>query len=102
MSKFKDGHLSQAGFAHLPGIGDTVPEVSQLKGSIESGNASIHASPKSIKRAIRLEEGDLITGVVDITHEYAHMIPAIRAHKVDSDEKKLLVSAYLPLDNAQL
>ena len=101
MSIFKDGHVSQGGFAHLPGIGDTVPEASQLKASIKSGSTSTHASRKSIKRAIRLGEGDLITGIVDITHEYAHMIPAIRA-KAGSREKESLVSTYLPLGDAHL
>ena len=71
----------------------------QLKGSLWSGHSTTHGSTKSAKRGIRLEEGDIITGVVDITHEHAHMIPAIR---VDPREKEALVSTHLPLDDAWL
>jgi len=92
MSRFRvtDGYTSQKGFAHLPKVGDSVPGISQPRGSLDSGSISSRFSGISSRRAAQLEEGDLITGTIDITHERAYMLPPIQDED-RADEKKALV-----------
>ena len=97
MSIFCDRHISQKGFARLPKVG-VVPSVPQLKGSLDlgSGDTTSHLSAMSSRRTSRIEEGDLITGTIDITHERAHMLSAIQDPN-RTLEKSELVCAHLSL-----
>ena len=78
MSRFRDNNISQKGFAHLPSIGDLVEEVVQPRGSLDSGTLSSRVSGISSRRGAKLLEGDLITGTVNVVHDRAYMLPAIR------------------------
>jgi hypothetical protein len=90
------GYISQKGFAHLPEIGDSIPRESQSRGSLDSRSTSARFSGISSRRAAQLEEGDLITGTIDITHERAYMLPTIRDED-RAEEKKALVCNYFSL-----
>lgn len=91
-----DNFISQKGFAHLPEVGNSVPAESQEKGSLELGSTTGRVSGVSVRRQSKLQEGDLITGTVDISHERAHMLSAMRDEKHER-EKRFLVCVYLPL-----
>ena len=92
-SRVTDGYISSKGFAHLPRIGDSVPGESQLRGSLDSGSVSSRFSGISSRRAAQLEEGDLITGTIDITHERAYMLAICDEDR--TEERKALVRTYL-------
>ena len=92
------GYISLKGFAHLPKIGDSVPGEPQPRSSLDSGSVSSRFSGISSRRAAQLEEGDLITGTIDITHERAYMLPAIRDED-HTEEVKALVCTYFSLAN---
>jgi len=96
MSRFRtaDKYISQKGFAHLPDVGDNIPGVSQPEGSLESGSTSSRVSGISNRRTSQLQEGDLITGTIDVTHERTHMLSMIRGEDRE-DEKKAMVCACL-------
>lgn len=84
-----DNYLSHEGFAHFPSIGDSIQGIPQVKdGSCVSG-----ISPQG---ASQLEEGDLVTGTIDIAHEHAHML-SVSQHEDCTEEKKQMVCAYSPL-----
>ena len=74
MSLIQGNHLSQGRFASLPEIGN-IPGFSQAKASLK---ASSTVSSISTKCDNRLQEGDLITGTINVAHERAHMVPAVR------------------------
>lgn len=86
-----DQHASQTKFATIPPLHDDEGPFIQAVCSIEDGKSS-GMSEASTQRCISLREGDLITGIVDVTNERAHMVPEIR-HKGRDDEKKALVRA---------
>jgi hypothetical protein len=89
-SRITGGRISQKGFAHLPKIGDSVPGEPQPRGSLDLGSVSSCFSGISNGRAAQLEEGDLVTGMIDITHERAYMLPAIRGEDRVEDWSVLL------------
>lgn len=91
MSKFRavDVFISQKGFSYLPKIG-SIAGGPQPNGSFDSGSISSHASNR---RGHQLQEGDLITGTIDVVHERAHMLSAIRDNK-HTEEREGLVCAY--------
>ena len=93
------GYISLKGFAHLPKIGDSVPGVSQPRSSLDSGSISSRFSGISSRRAAQLEEGDLITGTIDITHERAYMLPAIRDEDCAEERKALVWICLFLADN---
>ena len=66
----------------------TLPEETQIKGSLD-GDASSHVSAAFSRGDIRLEEGDLITGTIDISNERVYMVPPIQDSN-RMDEKKAL------------
>jgi len=98
MSRFRtrDNYVSQKGFANLPGVGGIVLGESQPRGSLESGSTSSRVSGVSSQRGSKLQEGDLITGTINLVHERAYMLPAIR-DEGRAEEKKAMVCAYLSL-----
>lgn len=67
--------------------------------SLSLGSASSRFSGASARRRCTpLQEGDLITGTVDISHERAYMVSAIRSEAEDQKaEKKALVCTYFSL-----
>jgi len=93
MSYFRasDQHNSQAKFATIPPVEDGDIPFVQAVSSIGDGKTST-ASEASTQCGISLREGDLITGLIDITNERAHMVPAIR-RKDHENQKKDLVRA---------
>lgn len=89
-----DNYISQKGFAHLPKIGDNIPAVFQPEGSITPSRVS----PTFGQHASKLQEGDLVTGSIDIAHERVHMLPSIR-DEGHAEQKKALVHTYPSLAN---
>lgn len=86
-----DKHVSQSKFADIPAIGD-IGKFIQAPCSVESrSTGSISQISSQYSKSLR--EGDLITGIINITNERAHMVPAIQDASC-SDEKEALVSAY--------
>jgi hypothetical protein len=87
MSRFRtaDDYISRSGFAHLPAIGDIVPELLQPEGSVTSSRVP----GISARRASQLQEGDLVTGTIDITHERVYMLPVTREDH--AEERKAMV-----------
>ena len=97
MSKFRteDGRVLQEGFSSFPRVGNVVPGLAQSKGSLDESTSTC-VSEISSHRLSLLQEGDLITGMIDISQERVHMLPAIR----DDDraaEKQALVCLTSPL-----
>lgn len=70
-SRFRttDGYVSQKGLAYSPGIDDTVPAQFQPRGSLEPRSTSSCVPGVSSQCASQLQEGDRITGAIDIAHE---------------------------------
>lgn len=98
MSRFytADSRCSQHAFAFLPKVREDTPGVPQLKGSLRLGSAPSHTTGVCVSH---LQEADLVTGAIDITHERVHMLPATRDDN-RAGEKKDMVCAYLsPADN---
>jgi len=95
MSKFRitDSYVSQKEFARLPKIGDSAPQELQPRGSLDSGSISNRLSGISSQCAAQIEEGDLVSGTIDITHERAYMLPVI-LDEDRAEEKKALVRTY--------
>ena len=97
MSKFRaeDGRVLQEGFLSLPKVDEVVSGSAQSKGRFD-GSTSSCVSELSSHRLSLLQDGDLITGTIDISQERLHMLPAIR----DDDraaEKQALVRLTPPL-----
>ena len=94
MSKFhaEDGHASREGIASLPNVGDPVPGLAQPKANLD-GSMSSRASGISDHWLSLVQEGDLITGTIDISHERAHMVPPNDC----AAEKKNVVCTHSPL-----
>ena len=81
MSRFNADtkQLSQKKFADLPRIGE-IPGFVQAPSSLEGGSAS-DVSEISTNRGNSLQEGDLVTGTVDIANQRVHMVsPAHNAY----------------------
>jgi len=102
MSRFRtaDKYISHRGFAHLPDVGDNIPGVSQPEGSLESGSTSGRILGVSGRRVSQLQEGDLVTGTIDITHERVHMLSMIREED-RAEEKKAMVCVCSSLTDSQ-
>jgi hypothetical protein len=98
MSRFRtaDDYVSRSGFAHLPAIGDTVPELLQPEGSVTSSRVP----GISARRASQLQEGDLVTGTIDITHERVYMLPMTREDH--AEERKAMVCINLSLVDTRI
>jgi len=96
MSRFRtaDGYVSHKGFAHLPEVGDSISGEIQLGGSIGSGNASSRVSGISDRRISQIQEGDLVTGTINIAHERVHMLSTIQEED-RAEEKKAIVCVHL-------
>jgi hypothetical protein len=97
MSRFRtlDKHVSHSRFATLPQVGDA-PEVSRRACSLEEASVS-SASGVSSKRRQTLHEGDLVTGTVDVAHERAQMLAAIRAADKEGEKRSLVRTFFLLL-----
>ena len=80
MPRSGDHFFSQKRFARLPKIG-AVQAVRQPRGSLDSAS---HHSAVSSNHDLRIEEGDLVTGIVDIAYERAHMMSAFRGQSKPS------------------
>lgn len=89
MSRFRDGLVSRKGFAPLPKIGDDVPGLVQPRGSLDGSTSSCDSGISS-RYIPLLEEGDLITGTVSITHDRICMLPAIRDGGHVAEERALV------------
>jgi len=89
-----DKHISQSKFADIPSIGD-IGKFIQAPCSIESRSTSSISQIHS-QHSESLQEGDLITGIIDITNECTYMVPTIQDASC-SDEKEALVCAYAHL-----
>ena len=79
----------------LPKIG-TVQAVRQPRGSLDS--ASRH-SAVSRNHDLQIEEGDLVTGIVDIAYERAYMMSAIRDSRRSEDLVRASVSCCAVIDS---
>ena len=92
MSRFlvEKEHVSQPRFTRIPPVGGA-PAVVQALCSLGGGSERT-PSFYSSQHGASLDEGDLVTGTVDISHERAHIVPAIRDGKRNA-EKKALVRA---------
>jgi len=89
MSRFRDNRLSQKGFAHLPAILGA-PGFSQARGSLNASSTSSRVSGISAKQAARLQEGDLITGTINIAHKLVCMVPAVQSSKHTEEKTKVV------------
>jgi hypothetical protein len=104
MSRFRveDKHVSQGRFATLPQIGNA-PEISGRACSLEEGSVSSASGVSSKLRQI-LPEGDLVTGTVDVVHERAHMLAAVRGAEKAGEKAALVCAcfslAYIPIKRA--
>jgi hypothetical protein len=97
MAWFGTEYVSQVGFSRLPHLREDIPEVVQPRGSLQ-GSETSHASGASSRHVPHMQEGDLITGTIDLTHELAHMLPAIRDSS-RAGEKEDMVCVHLSLDD---
>jgi len=87
MSRFENDSLPQEGFAPLLDIG-SIPGLS-------SPNAASKVYDLSTERsAHRIWEGDLITGTLNVVHEWTHMLPMNRNPK-RAKENAQIVRVYL-------
>ena len=94
MAWFSTEYVSQGGFSRLPYLREDIPEVVQPRGSLQ-GSETSGASGASSRHIPHMQEGDLITGTIDLTHELAHMLPVIRENSRTED----MVCARLSLDD---
>ena len=94
--RIADGHISQARFSRLPAVCG-MEVVDQTPCSLESrSEASVSRSPS--RQGVSLDEGDLVTGIVNIADDRAHMVPLIE-DEGRSRERKASVRANLhPVD----
>jgi len=97
MSYFRDNRLLQKGFASLPNIGNVLGFI-QTRGSFDPPSTSGHlSSMAAIAHGVLLQEGDLITGTIDVAHEQAHMVPPIQNPKHEEEESKIVCPPILLL-----
>ena len=87
MSRFRDDCLSQKRFVHLPTIGG-VPGFSQARGSLNTSSASSQVSSISTKQAAQLQEGDLITGTINIANKQVCMVPTVQGSEHTEEKTK--------------
>jgi hypothetical protein len=82
-----DQHISQDTFANIPAVYEG--ETTFIQAPRSTGGGSVRSISEASSQCGRsLREGDLITGIIDVTNERAHMIPANRA-----EEREELVCA---------
>jgi len=90
-----DRHYTEHKFALIPAVYDDENPFIQAACSIGDGRDS-SVSEASTKRGISLREGDLISGLIDITNERAHMVPEIRNKDREGDKKELVRACVRP------
>jgi hypothetical protein len=102
MSHFTaDGHVAQAKFFDLPELrlnDRVVPACVQT--ASEGSVSSLHTSSTAARdRESKLLQGDLITGFVDLSHQWTHFIPPPLGHAKSisdrNEEKEKIVRLFL-------
>jgi len=89
MSRFQidQRHWTQLALANIPGI-DGLDHYLQPRATPEPCNMDGAIPGATVKRAASLNEGDLVTGFIDINNQRAHMVSAIRneGHALEKNE----------------
>lgn len=98
MPLLKTGNMSQKRFASPLAIG-TIPGYRQPENSLDAPGTSSQVSGVSTARSDWLREGDLVTGIINVTHERAYMVSAIRNPERAEEKARLVCVNLSPADN---